>query len=85
MAFTIQSLVGVIETYLAYGVITTTDLSYCSMLSFPAITICNQNKLIRTLASPGPFVSSINIVFKYSIVTAFMIQLRAQASHVHNI
>jgi hypothetical protein len=46
MGFTIQSLVGVIQQYLAYGVITSTDLSYSSMLSFPAITVCNQNKLV---------------------------------------
>ena len=46
MIFTVQAIWGVVDTYLAYDVITSTDLSYSSMLSFPAITVCNQNKSV---------------------------------------
>ena len=42
--FTIQSLVGVVQTYLQYDVITSTDLSYSNQLSFPAVSVCNQNR-----------------------------------------
>ena len=43
-ALTLQSLVGVIQQYFAYDVITSTDLSYSNTLNFPAITVCNQNR-----------------------------------------
>ena len=44
--FTLQSMIGVIQQYLAFEVITSTDVSYISTLSFPAITVCNQNRSI---------------------------------------
>ena len=42
--YTIKLLVDNISQYLAFEVITSTDLSYSSTLNFPAVTICNQNR-----------------------------------------
>jgi hypothetical protein len=43
-AYTVSLLVDNISQYLEYNVITSTDLAYSSSVTFPAITICNQNR-----------------------------------------
>jgi hypothetical protein len=45
-AYTIKLLVDNVNQYLQYAVITSTDLAYSSSLAFPALTICNQNRLV---------------------------------------
>ena len=42
--YSIQLLVDNISQYLAFEVITSTNLSFSSTLNFPAVTICNQNR-----------------------------------------
>ena len=44
--YTVKLLIDNISQYLAYEVITSTDLSYSSTLNFPAVTICNQNRSV---------------------------------------
>jgi hypothetical protein len=44
--YTITLLVNNVNQYLQFDVITSTDLDYSSNVTFPAITICNQNRLI---------------------------------------
>ena len=45
--YTIKLLVDNVNQYLAYEVITSTDLSYSATLNFPAVTICNQNRSVK--------------------------------------
>ena len=45
--YTIKLLVDNISQYLQYSVLTSTDLTYSTQLTFPAITICNQNRSLQ--------------------------------------
>ena len=45
MAATIYSVFDNIKTYLAYGIVTSTDLSHKTSIIFPAVSICNLNRV----------------------------------------
>ena len=46
MALTLYGIAYVVLDFLAYPVITTTDLNHRLSVPFPAITVCNQNRWV---------------------------------------
>ena len=51
--FTIITTYNVFDDYFLYEVRTSTDLSYENSITFPAVTICNQNRFVISMKTLG--------------------------------
>jgi hypothetical protein len=67
--YTIKLLVDNVSQYLEYNVITSTDLSYSSSLYFPAVTICNQNRLVLQRFKAFTLLNNCQYRFKADIMS----------------